>query len=67
EVPWAALEGGQCARSVGDTSTARTLLEKAKAYPATQKQAEAELAAMSAPPAPAKAKAKPPAMMDNGY
>jgi hypothetical protein len=67
EVPWAALEGGQCARSIGDPTTARTLLEKAKTYPATQKQAEAELAAMSAPPAPAKAKAKPPSMMDNGY
>jgi hypothetical protein len=68
EVPWAALEGGQCARSIGDPTTARTLLEKAKTYPATQKQAEAELASMNAPPpAPAKAKAKPPSMMDNGY
>lgn len=70
EVPYAALEGGQCARAIGDVATARTLLEKAKTYPATEKQATAELAALSAPPAtaPAKAKAaKPPSATDSAY
>ncbi|MBI2394398.1 MAG: hypothetical protein HYV09_32810 [Deltaproteobacteria bacterium] len=65
EAPWAALEGGQCAKAMGDVATARTLFEKAKTYPATKKQAEAELAALSAPP-PAKAKAaKPPSAVDS--
>lgn len=65
EAPWAALEGGQCAKAMGDMVTARALFEKAKTYPATKKQAEAELAALSAPP-PAKAKAaKPPSAVDS--
>jgi TolA-binding protein len=70
EAPHAALEGGQCAKATGDTTTARALFEKAKTYPATQKQAESELAALAQPPAaspPAKAKAAKPSTVDNGY
>ena len=70
EAPHAALEGGQCAKAMGDTATARALFEKAKTYPATQKQAESELAALAQPPAaspPAKAKATKPSSVDNGY
>jgi TolA-binding protein len=70
EAPHAALEGGQCAKALGDTATARALFEKAKTYPATQKQAENELAALAQPPAaspPAKAKPAKPSAVDNGY
>jgi len=71
EAPHAALEGGQCAKAMGDTTTARALFEKAKTYPATQKQAENELAALDKPPSaspPAKAKAtSKPSAVDNGY
>ncbi len=71
EAPHAAIEGGQCAKAMGDTATARTLFEKAKTYPATQKQAESELAALDKPPQaspPAKAKAaSKPSAVDNGY
>lgn len=71
EAPHAAIEGGRCAKTMGDTATARALFEKAKTYPATQKQAESELAALdkpaqASPPAKAKATSKPSAV-DNGY
>lgn len=59
DAAYAALEGGQCAKANGDLGTARALFEKAKASSVTQKQAEAELAALAAPP-PAKAKAAKP-------
>ena len=65
EVPWAAIEGGECSRAIGDVKTARTLFEKAKGYPATKARAEANLAAMSVPEAKAKP-AKQPAVLD-GY
>jgi TolA-binding protein len=51
EVPWAALEGGECSRALGDDATARTLFEQAKTYPATKARAESNLASMSGPPA----------------
>lgn len=58
EAPYAALEGGQCAKATGDVATARALFEKAKASTSTQKQAEAELAALNAPASKAKASDK---------
>ena len=61
EVPWAAIEGGECARALGDVPTAKTLFEKAKGYPATKARAEANLAAMATPSAKAKP-AKPSAV-----
>lgn len=72
EAPHGAIEGGQCAKALSDIATARVLFEKAKTYPVTQKQAEAELAALdkpASPPPPAKAKAaKPPsASVDSAY
>lgn len=69
EAPYAALEGGQCAKATGDVATARTLFEKAKTSSVTQKQAEAELAALNAPAQPpAKAKAaKPSSAVDSSY
>ncbi|MEO7095685.1 MAG: hypothetical protein ABI175_20675, partial [Polyangiales bacterium] len=66
EVPWAALEGGECARAIGDLKTAKTLFEKAKAYPATKARAEANLAAMASP-APKAKPAKPSADMNSDY
>jgi hypothetical protein len=54
EVPWAALEGGECARALGDDATAKTLFEQAKGYPATKARAESNLASMAGPPAAAK-------------
>lgn len=71
EAPHGAIEGGQCAKALSDVATARALFEKAKTYPAVQKQAEAELAALDHPPQtapPAKAKAaKPPSAVDSNY
>jgi hypothetical protein len=71
EAPHGAIEGGQCAKALSDVTTARALFEKAKTYPVTQKQAEAELAALNNPPQsspPAKAKAaKPPPAVDSNY
>lgn len=68
EAPHAALEGGQCAKATGDVATARTLFEKAKASTVTQKQAEAELAALDAPAQPpAKAKAAKPSSAADSY
>ena len=71
EAPHGAIEGGQCAKALSDVTTARALFEKAKTYPVTQKQAEAELAALDKPPqanAPAKAKAaKPSVGVDSAY
>jgi TolA-binding protein len=64
EVPWAALEGGECARAIGDVKTAKALFEKAKSYPATKARAEANLAAM-ATPAPKAKPAKP--MINDSY
>lgn len=63
DAPWAALEGGQCAKQQGDLATARALFEKAKASPATAAKAQAELDALSnANTAPKAAKpAKPSA------
>lgn len=58
DAPWAALEGGQCAKQQGDLATARTLFEKAKASPATAAKAQAELDALSNANSPPKA-AKP--------
>ncbi len=57
DVPYAALEGGECARDSGDTTSARALFEKAKTYAVTKKRAEAALAALSTP-----APAKPPVL-----
>jgi TolA-binding protein len=51
EVPWAALEGGECARALGDDATAKTLFEQAKGYPATKARAESNLASMQGPAA----------------
>lgn len=75
EVPWAALEGGECARALGDDALARTLLEKAKTYPATKARAESNLASMQGPnagakppasyAAPKKAKPSPPSVDDS--
>jgi len=70
EAPYAALEGGECAKATGDTATARTLFEKAKGWAVTKDRAEKALAELNKPPAaaaPAKpaAKAKPPAMVDD--
>lgn len=71
EAPHGAIEGGQCAKALNDIPTARALFEKAKTYAVTQKQAEAELAALDKPPqsnAPAKAKAaKPSTGVDSSY
>lgn len=71
EAPHGAIEGGQCAKALSDFTTARALFEKAKTYAVTQKQAEAELAALDKPPqtnAPAKAKAaKPSTAVDSAY
>ena len=49
DAPNAALEGGECARNVGDVTTARTLLQRARTYPSTKARAEMDLAAMDAP------------------
>ena len=70
EAPSAALEGGECARSLGDAPLARTLLERARTFPTTRARAEANLAAMDGPPqasmkAPA-AKAAPKAAATSG-
>lgn len=70
EAPHGAIEGGQCAKGMSDVATARALFEKAKGYPVTQKQAEAELAALDKPTAnaPVKAKAaKPSTAVDSAY
>jgi TolA-binding protein len=53
----AALEGGECARTNGDTSTARSLFEKAKESATTRARAETAIASLDAP----KAKAAGPA------
>jgi TolA-binding protein len=53
----AALEGGECARTNGDTATARSLFEKAKESTATRSRAETAIASLDAP----KAKAAGPA------
>jgi TolA-binding protein len=47
----AALEGGECARSNGDSVTARAMFEKAKESATTRARAEAALAAMDTPKA----------------
>jgi TolA-binding protein len=57
EVPWAALEGGECARTLGDDATAKTLFVQAQGYPATKARADTNLASMQGPPAGA---SKPP-------
>jgi len=51
DAPFAALEGGQCAKQLGDLATARTLFEKAKTFPATAVKAQAELDALDKPKA----------------
>lgn len=53
----AALEGGECARTNGDTATARSLFEKAKESATTRSRAETAIASLDAP----KAKAAGPA------
>lgn len=69
EAPTSALEGGRCAKAIGNLAEAHSLFERAKAWPATKKEAEAELAALAKPPPPpAKAKAaKPSAAADDAY
>ncbi len=47
----AALEGGECARTNGDTASARSLFEKAKENAATRARAESALASLDAPKA----------------
>jgi TolA-binding protein len=42
----AALEGGECARTTGDVTLARTLLAKAKENPTTRARAETDLASL---------------------
>ena len=59
DAPYAAVEGGEYSRDLGDVATARTLLEKARGYAVTKSRAEADLAALDAPSF--KASAKPPA------
>ncbi len=51
DAPYAALEGGQCAKQLGDLVGARTLFEKAKTFPATASKAQSELDALDKPKA----------------
>ncbi|MBL8717022.1 MAG: tetratricopeptide repeat protein [Myxococcales bacterium] len=51
DAPYAALEGGQCAKQLGDLVGARALFEKAKTFPATAAKAQAELDALDKPKA----------------
>lgn len=58
----AALEGGECARSTGDSALARTWFTKAKETESTRARAESNLASLDAPKAkssPASATATP--------
>jgi hypothetical protein len=71
EAPYAAMEGGECAKATGDLATARALFEKAKGFAVTKERAEKALAELNKPPAavaPAKPAAKSkPSMTDQGY
>ncbi len=64
DAPNAALEGGQCAKQLGDLETARGLFTKAKTFPATAARAQAELDALANPP---KAKAAQPKVDSSSY